>query len=239
MGRPQVLRQFSSPDSSSALHEPSAVGTAADAYWTSFYAGEQRAAVPDEPSAFARWSATRSGTTTLLVDIGTGTARDALWFSRQGHEILGLDYAAPAIDQASRTAARERLSATFEVFDLYRVDQVRAMGTRLAQRMHPPLLYGRFLIHALQDHGRHALWDMAATALQAGGSLYLEFRTGKDAGARHEFGEHFRKFLDADTVVDEIEDWGGRIEYRHEDHGLAPYRDEDPHVCRLVSTWKR
>lgn len=239
MGRPQAPRQLSSPDSSSVRHEPSAGGHTAEAYWASFYAGEQRAAVPDEPSAFARWAVTRSGATTLLVDIGTGTARDALWFSRQGHEVLGLDYAAPAIDQAGRTAAHERLPATFEVFDLYEADQVGAMGTRLARRIQPPLLYGRFLIHALQDDGRHALWGLAATALQAGGSLYLEFRTGKDAGARHEFGEHFRKFLDADTVVDEIEDWGGRIEYRHEDHGLAPYRHEDPHVCRLVSTWKR
>lgn len=214
-------------------------GSTADAYWTRFYSGDQRAAVPDEPSAFARWSATRHGAMTLLVDIGTGTARDALWFSRQGHEVLGLDYAAPAIDQASRAAAHARLPASFEVFDLYRAEQVDVMGTRLAQRAHPAMLYGRFLIHALQDHGRQALWRMAGTALEAGGSLYLEFRTGKDAGARHEFGEHFRKFLDTDMVVDEIVEWGGTIEYRHEDHGLAPYRNEDPHVCRLVSTWQR
>lgn len=212
---------------------------ATDAYWARFYSSEQAAEVPDEPSAFARWTASWLDAPTLLVDIGTGTARDALWFSRLGNEVLGLDYAAPAIDQASRTAARERLSAEFEVFDLYHVDQVDAMGSRLAKRAHPAMLYGRFLIHALQDHGRHALWRMAGTALHSGGSLYLEFRTGKDAGARHEFGEHFRKFLDTDMVVDEIEARGGTIEYRHEDHGLAPYRNEDPHVCRLVAAWQR
>lgn len=237
MGRPRAPQHV--PTAPALQRKPPAGPGDTDAYWASFYAGRQRTAVPDEPSAFARWAAPRFDAASLLVDVGTGTARDALWFSRQGHEVLGLDYAAPAIDQASRTAARERLSATFEVFDLYRLDDVGAMAARLAQRMHPPLLYGRFLIHALQDDGRHALWRMARTALHSGGSLYLEFRTGKDAGARHEFGEHFRKFLDTEMVVDEIEERGGTIGYRHEDHGLAPYRDEDPHVCRLVSTWNR
>lgn len=173
------------------------------------------------------------------MDIGTGTARDARWFSRHGNDVLGLDYAAPAIDQARRVAAQEHLPATFEVFDLYQADHVEAMGSRLAQRTEPALLYGRFLVHALRDDGRQGLWRLAGLALQSGGALYLEFRTGKDAGARHEFGEHFRKFLDTQRVVDEIEGWGGAIEYWHEGHGLAPYRQEDPHVCRLVSTWGR
>ncbi|MQA15644.1 MAG: hypothetical protein GEV09_16200 [Pseudonocardiaceae bacterium] len=236
MGPPRAPQH--GPTTQALPEAPAGLG-AADAYWAGFYTSEQRAAVPDEPSAFARWAASRLDAAALLVDIGTGTARDALWFSRQGYEVLGLDYAAPAIDQASRAAACERLSATFEVFDLYQVDQVGAMGMRLVGLTHSPVLYGRFLIHALQDHGRRALWRMAGMALQSGGSLYLEFRTGKDAGARHEFGEHFRKFLDTVTVVDEIEERGGKIEYRHEDHGLAPYRGEDPHVCRLVSTWKQ
>lgn len=210
-----------------------------DAYWASFYASDQRAAVPDEPSGFARWVASRLVAPPLLVDIGTGTARDALWFARHGTEVLGLDYAAPAIDQGRRAGTRDQLPVTFEVFDLNHVEQVQAMGVRLARRPQPPLLYGRFLVHALRDHGRQGLWRLAWMALQSGGALYLEFRTGKDEGAPHEFGEHFRKFLDTEWVIGEIEERGGRIEYRHEDHGLAPYRHEDPHVCRLVSTWKR
>lgn len=226
------------PTASTLPRAPAGPG-AADAYWASFYASDRRAAVPEEPSGFARWAAPRLAAPGLLVDIGTGTARDALWFCRHGNDVLGLDYAAPAIDQARRAAARDHLPATFEVFDLYQADQVGAMGSRLAQRTHPPVLYGRFLIHALRNQGRQGLWRLAGMALQSGGALYLEFRTGKDAGERHEFGEHFRKFLDTEWVIAEIEEWGGSIEYRHEDHGLAPYRHEDPHVCRLVSTWRR
>ena len=64
-------------------------------------------------------------------------------------------------------------------------------------------------MHALHDSARRGLWELAAGSLRAGGRLYPEFRTGKDEGARHVFGEHFRRFLDADTVVDEIEARGG------------------------------
>ena len=75
--------------------------------------------------------------------------------------------------------------------------------------------------------------------LRRGGKFYLEFRTGLDADAEHEFGEHFRKYLEPDVVVAEIEARGGQIEHREAGHGLAVYKNEDPHVCRLVATWKR
>ncbi len=236
MSRPRSPQLLST---GSTLPAARSAPDAGDAYWSSFYTSELRAAVPEEPSGFARWTASRLKEPILLVDVGTGTARDSLWFSRRGSEVLGLDYAVPAIDQARRAAARDHLRVTFEVFDLNHADQVEAMGSRLADGTRAPLLYGRFLIHALRDDGRQGLWRLASQALRVGGTLYLEFRTGKDAGAPHEFGEHFRKFLDPESVVDEIEQWGGTIEYRNEGHGLAPYRHEDPHVCRLVSTWKR
>lgn len=208
-------------------------------YWEDFYASRRSRAVPDEPSAFARWVGLRETSAALLVDIGTGTARDALWFARNGHAVLGVDYAAPAVEQAQRNASEQQLPATFELLDLYQPQQVTALADRLARGQRSPLLYGRFLVHALADEGRHALWQLAATSLGRGGLLYLEFRTGKDAGARHEFGEHFRKFLDSDLVVDELEERGGRIAHRDEGHGRAVYRHEDPHVCRLVSVWQR
>lgn len=206
-------------------------------YWEDFYRSKRSAAVPEKPSAFARWVGERERASTFLVDIGSGTGRDALWFARSGYQVLGLDYARSAVDHARNAA--EALSASFEVLDLYDLRQVLTVGARLAHTTHPHTLYGRFLLHALEDEGRHNLWRLAELALRAGGSLYLEFRTGKDAGASHAFGEHFRRFLDPDLVVDEVEARGGHVEHREEDHGLAVYRDEDPHVCRLVVGWQR
>jgi hypothetical protein len=99
------------------------------------------------------------------------------------------------------------------------------------------VVYARFLVHALEDPGRLNLWRFAETALATGGKLYLEFRTGEDENQPHVFGEHFRRYLAPDVVVGEVAERGGRIEHREEGHGLAVYKDEDPHVCRLAVTW--
>lgn len=208
-------------------------------HWEEFYRGQDSAAVPDEPSAFAQWVHERESTARPLMEIGFGTGRDALWFAGLGYQVHGLEYAHSAVAHAREAADAAGLSARFEAFNLYELRQVLAMGARLAQDGTPLTLYGRFLVHALEDDGRQNLWRLAQMALRAGGLCYLEFRTGKDEGAEHAFGEHFRRFLEPDVLVDEIEACGGHIDYREEGHGLAVYQDEDPHVCRLAVRWSQ
>jgi SAM-dependent methyltransferase len=205
-------------------------------HWWPFYFGQSSAAVPAEPSPFARWVHEREPAG-AVVDIGSGTGRDSLWFARQGHDVLGLDYIPAATARAGKAAEEQGLPATFKTVNLYDLRQVLGIGGELAHRDEPPVLYGRFLVHALEDRGRHNLWRLADLCLRHGGRFYLEFRTGQDKGAEHEFGEHFRKYLDPDTVIAEIEARGGHIEHREAGHGLAVYKNEDPHVCRLVATW--
>jgi SAM-dependent methyltransferase len=208
-------------------------------HWWPFYFGRSRDSVPTEPSPFARWVHEREPANVSIVDIGSGTGRDSLWLAREGHDVLGLDYIPAATERAGRQAREEDLPARYKTFNLYDIRQVLAVGAELAHRAAPPVLYGRFLIHAIEDRGRHNLWRVADMCLRRGGRFYLEFRTGLDADASHEFGEHFRKYLEPDTVVAEIEARGGQIEHREAGHGLAVYKNEDPHVCRLVATWKR
>jgi SAM-dependent methyltransferase len=208
-------------------------------HWWPFYFGRSRDTVPAHPSPFASWVHEREPADVSIVDIGSGTGRDSLWFAREGHDVLGLDYIPAATERADRQAREEDLPARYKTFNLYDIRQVLGIGAELAHRDAPPVLYGRFLIHALEDRGRHNLWRVADMCLRRGGRFYLEFRTGLDADASHEFGEHFRKYLEPDVVVAEIEARGGQVEHREAGHGLAVYKNEDPHVCRLVATWKR
>ncbi len=207
-------------------------------YWDEFYRSQRSAAVPQDPSAFARWVSEEEQGTTPVVDIGSGTGRDSLWFARAGHPVLGLDYAESAIERATNAAEADGLDAKFEVLDLYDLRQVMEMGARLAHEERSHVIYGRFLVHALEDAGRQQLWRLAAMALKPGGLLYLEFRTGEDEDQPHVFGEHFRRYLSPDDVVAEIEERGGEIKHREEGHGLAVYKDEDPHVARIVAGWQ-
>jgi SAM-dependent methyltransferase len=208
-------------------------------HWWPFYFGRAGATVSEQPSPFAEWVHERESGSQAIVDIGSGTGRDSLWFARQGRDVLGFDYIPAATERAGKTAVAEGLPARFQTFNLYDLRQVLAAGGELAHRDQSPTLYARFLVHALEDAGRHALWRIASMCLRRGGRFYLEFRTDENASAEKVYGEHFRKYLPGDQVVAEIESWGGAIEHREEGYGYAVYKDEDPHVCRLVATWKR
>jgi SAM-dependent methyltransferase len=208
-------------------------------HWWPFYFGKGQSTVSEAPSPFAEWVHEREDDGQAIVDIGSGTGRDSLWFARQGRDVLGYDYIPAATERAGKTARAEDIPAEFRTFNLYDLRQVLGAGGELSHRDTPPTLYARFLVHALEDAGRHALWRIASMCLRRGGRFYLEFRTDENASASKVYGEHFRKYLPGDQVAAEIESWGGVIEHREEGYGYAVYKDEDPHVCRLVATWTR
>ena len=207
-------------------------------YWDAFYASKESGGVPEQPSAFARWVAERLSKDQPVVEFGFGTGRDSLWFADRGHGVSGFDFAESAVLRAQGEADARGLKARFDPLDLYDVDGVGLTLKDLQEAHESPAIYGRFLIHSLEGHGRGNLLDLAATALDGGGELYLEFRTGQDSGTQHLFGEdHFRIYLDPEIVVNEIEERGGTITHSEAGHGLAVYKTEDPHVARIAARW--
>jgi hypothetical protein len=209
------------------------------AYWDGFYSSRASSAVPVEPSAFARWVGGRLTHGQPVVEFGFGNARDSLWFARQGHHVTGYDFADSAVDQAQGKAHGEGLRATFSRLDLYDTAEVEVVGKSIAVAEGRPAIYGRFLIHSLEHAGRHNLLDLAATGLADDGDLFLEFRTGLDQATKHAFGEaHYRTYLDPELVVSELEDRGATIVHSESGTGLAVYKTEDPHVARIVASWR-
>lgn len=207
-------------------------------YWDAFYAGRASSGVPEDPSAFARWVQSRMRPDQALVEVGFGTGRDSLWFATQGHGVSGYDFAESAVSRAQGQADGHGAAASFSVLDLYDTNEVQTVAKDIARTTTAPAVYGRFLIHSLEEAGRANLLDLAALALRDGGELFLEFRTGQDQGEQHLFGDdHFRVYLDPDIVVREIEERAGVVMHSEAAHGLAVYKTEDPHVARLVARW--
>jgi hypothetical protein len=89
----------------------------------------------------------------------------------------------------------------------------------------------------MEPTGRENVLRLSSMSLRRGGLLFLEFRTRRDRHREHVFEDHPRRFLAPDEVQAEIERAGGRLLYRAAGQGLAPFRDEDPHICRIVATW--
>ncbi len=202
------------------------------AYWEDFYS-QKAALVPSEPSPFARWVAGREPVGTLL-DIGSGTGRDSLYFASEGYRVLGCDYAVPGLRYAEEQARQRDLGdVAFQRLDLYDAEHALESAEAIARSTAPTVVYARFMVHALSDEGRHNLFLLSSKVLQAPqGRLYLEFRTAR---AEHEFGEHFRQFVQPDQVKSELGSHGFAIDHCEEGHGLAVHKSEDPRVCRIVA----
>ncbi len=204
--------------------------------WDAFNASRGKRLLKN-PSPFARWVNSEFASASTLVDAGCGGGRDTRLFARTGRPVIGVDYSLGAVLRANRWAARRAPNASFELLNFYDTRAALAMGARLSRHDHPLDLYARFVLHALEDRGRANFWRMASMALRGGGRLFVEFRTERDRRNSHVFGTHFRRYLDPDLVVAEIEAIGGRVVHQEAGTGLAPFRSEDPHVCRIVATW--
>lgn len=209
-------------------------------FWDGFAARGARE-VPWEPTLFARWVADTRPSDRLLVDIGTGTARDAIWFAEEhGREVLALDYSPGLLRRGRRRLQDSAAADRVDLVDLnlYDIRQVLTLGAQLSRAETPPDLYARFTFHDLVPGGRDNVLRLASMTLRRGGSLFLEFRTTEDRTRQRTFAEHpLRHFLDPDAVVQRIRRHGGRVVERVDGTGLAPFGHEDPHVCRLVATW--
>lgn len=206
-------------------------------HWDSFN-GKGASQVPDTPSPFARWVAEEYPSQRTLVDVGSGTARDALWFAaEQERRVIGVDYAVVAVNRGNRRSGRDNLPAAFELVNLYDVRAVLALGARLAREESGVDLYVRFTLHDLDRPGREHLFRLAAMSLRRGGLLFLEFRTPRDRRRKHTFGEHARHYLRPSAVAAQVEAAGGRVVHQVEGTGLARFRSEDPYVCRMVASF--
>lgn len=205
-------------------------------HWDSFNSREARN-LPDEPTSFARWVESTYPSSRPLVELGSGTGRDALHFARRGRHVFGVDYSWGAVWRAKKAAAAQEASARFQPVNLYDLRACLALGAWLAREDEPVDLYARFLLHALADRGRENLWRVASMSLRRGGRLFLEFRTTRDRRLYHVYDDHMRRYLNPPTVVAEIEAAGGRVVHCEEGRGLARFRDEDPHICRIVAEW--
>jgi cyclopropane fatty-acyl-phospholipid synthase-like methyltransferase len=206
------------------------------AYWEEFYA-RKADAVPAEPSAFARWVVEQLPRSTVL-EIGSGTGRDSLFFAAEGYTVLGCDYAVPGLRYAEDQARRRGLTdVTFQQLDLYDDEHVLERADAIAGSTALDAVYARFMVHAVSDQGRHNLFRLASHVLEGrGGRLFLEFRTAR---ADHEFGEHFRQFVQPAQVEEELRSYGFVVEHCEEGFGLAVHKSEDPKVCRIIARVER
>jgi SAM-dependent methyltransferase len=99
-----------------------------------------------------------------VLDAGCGTGEHALFLAARGHETVGVDVAATAIEQARHKAATRHVAAEFLIADAL---QLGCLG----RTFDSVLDVGLF--HTFDDQERRAYVDSLASVTQAGSLLHL------------------------------------------------------------------
>ena len=203
--------------------------------WSRFY-NAHRQEIPRGPSSFARWVNQQSAAD-LVVDVGCGTGRDTLFYARRGRTAVGLDVVPGAYRAGQRKAARTGLSASFRPINLSSLRDTLRTGADLAAAQATTDVVARFLVHNLTPDDRDNFWRLCSMLLDDGGRAYLEFRVPRDRRLPKHWPSRGRRYLSPKAAVDEAARHGAVEVSRVVGRGLAPFKDEDPWVCRLVLEW--
>jgi SAM-dependent methyltransferase len=203
-------------------------------YWQAYYA-EHRWALP--PSQFAAFVAGECPGPRLLIDVGCGQGRDALFFRGLGFHTIGIDASEQAIEYCrAQLVGLHELEAQ-EAFQVRDVRSLVADGDFIARIAPvPKIVYSRFFLHAIHDAEEAAFLEFAHRACAVEGDvLALEFRTPLDRERSKATAQHYRRYIDGSALACRVVEGGRwRLAYQCEGTGLAKFREDDAHVCRLL-----
>ncbi|MCW2847758.1 MAG: hypothetical protein JWR90_1732 [Marmoricola sp.] len=206
-------------------------------YWSAFYESPRAALVPKEPSLFARWVAERIEPGARVVELGSGTGRDAVWLAEQGFQVNASDYAGAARGITRRRLRSLGLKVPVKGYNLEAPYSYLTQGAKLAHQPGVKHVYARFLVDALAPSGRDGLWRFCSMVCRSGGHTFIEFRTAANRGEPTFFGPHIRTYARVPVVEAEIARHGGTVVTKTVGRDLAPLENENPVVCRLEVSW--
>jgi SAM-dependent methyltransferase len=206
-----------------------------EVYWANFYARSEAA----PPSSFAELALARADLPSTVIDIGCGDGRDSLAFASSGRTVLGLDRAENAVRRAAERADELGVAdrASFTACDLTDAPALREhVSSALAKAEGPAVFYLRFLLHAISAEAQSALLRTLSEVARPGDLLMAELRTDKDEALPKAFGKHFRRFQDGPALSAALrEEYGFEVVDDQQGTGLAPFRNEDPQLYRVLA----
>lgn len=199
-------------------------------YWDSFYSSRKKGA-PAYPSQFAAFAVNELTDVDGVIEFGCGNGRDSEFFATCGFDLLGLDASVEAIELCRSRSAHEH---TRYVQCLAGAAKDEIKGFLANKRK--VAVYARFFLHAIDENEANAFLDLLSVLLPPESQVFFEYRTIDDADQDKTFGtDHYRRYVNHQDMLANIERAGFRVTYQIEGRGLAKFRDEDAKVGRCVA----
>lgn len=141
-----------------------------------------------------------------VTELGCGNGRDLEFFKENGIECVGVDSA-------------------FENDFILKMDVEKYIDNNSCGGS----VYTRFFWHSIDKPLRDKILNWAS------GLLFIEARTTEDTDRKKTFTDHYRNFVDVPELVKDLKENGFQITLLKEGTGFSKFRDEDPHIVRVIA----
>ena len=203
-------------------------------YWDEYYATHSK---PNDASTFAEFVLDRLEEGKTLIELGCGNGRDSLFFSKNGLNVVAVDQVDSEIKFLNENYASENI--TFVAGDF---TNLATSEEDLIKNTQFDYIYSRFTFHSINEAKEDRTLDWISNHLD-GGLFLLEarslndpmFKKGDALSDTENFTTHYRRYMDLDKFTDKLEDLGFEILFEIEDKDLAPYKDDNPYVIRIIA----
>lgn len=199
-------------------------------YWDKFYSKQRLS----KPSTFFEFIKECNFSVDKVIDVGCGNGRDTQAFRLANYSVLGIDRSESAI--ANNTTNAIDHNEKYMQVDISKIEELTsafedATGNTLA--------YSRFFLHSIDDSTQQTLLSFLSQTLKKEDILALEFRTKEDESIDKIFGNHYRRYIDSDVLVKELEEnYNFEINYYFKGQGLSVFKEEDPYLARIIAVKK-
>ncbi len=210
-------------------------------YWENYYKSH---ATPQRESRFAAFVCEKILRGAVLLELGCGDGRDALFFAKNGMHVCAIDQASSEI--AYLNAHHQNANLRFVAGDFTALE-----GFGFAQSSFD-CVYSRFTLHSIDAEAQARVFRAALALLKDGGIFAIETRGTKNAlygkgepvsGQKDAFihDNHYRRFVHFERVVAELSattmsGGGGGFScfFAAENTGFAPFGDTDDFFIRIL-----
>jgi hypothetical protein len=184
------------------------------------------------PSQFSIHVLSQLNSKHFVVDLGAGNLRDSRFFAQQGHRVLSVDSAEEYIKYLGNSLCIEVFSC-----DLGDSESLDLLYDKLLldTKGDPLVLYARFFLHVLRDCELQNFLFFVSQVLKRFKSIaFFEFRGKEDEKYDKIYPDHFRNYIDIESLTALILQLDLTIHYVIGGHGMANLNSEDPFVYRLM-----
>ena len=206
-------------------------------YWSDYYLKNNK---PTDPSSFAKYIINMLDKNKTLIELGCGNGRDSVFFADHNLNVIAVDQVENEIEFLNENYSRAKLNFVCDDFTNLNESQ-----NEMIKNSKFDYVYSRFTFHSINEKKEDRTLDWISENLNDG--LFLlearsvndpMFKKGENLSHNENFTDHYRRYMDLDNFCQKLESKNFEILFKIEDKDLAPYKDDNPYLIRIIARVK-